>query len=122
MKTILIVDDDEIMRTMLQDMLAIEGYAVDCAPDGAVVQHMLKNQSYDLIVTDIVMPEKEGIETIIHIRKAHPDLPVIAISGGGRMAPGDYLEVAQGLGVNFTFAKPLDRKEFVAAVKSCLGE
>ena len=79
-----------------------------------------RNEQPDLVVTDIVMPEKEGIETIMELRALDPDVRIIAISGGGRINPEDYLSWAQKFGVQHTFTKPVDRDSLLAAVDSLL--
>jgi DNA-binding response OmpR family regulator len=68
------------------------------------------------------MPQKEGIETIIDIRKSGRNIPIIAISGGGRLSPDNYLSMAEEFGADYTFKKPFKRDLFLAAIKECLGE
>ena len=82
---------------------------------------MYQDHPADLIVTDMLMPEMDGIETIIAIRKENPDAKIIAISGGGRNSSKDYLVLADHFRANRTFAKPVERKELVAAVRELLG-
>jgi DNA-binding response OmpR family regulator len=67
------------------------------------------------------MPGKEGLETIIEMRRKHPDVSIIAISGGGRVGPDSYLPIAKQFGAHYVFAKPLNRKEFLFAVRQCLS-
>ena len=76
----------------------------------------------DLVITDLLMPEQEGIETILQIRNDHPDIPIIAMSGGGRMAGTmDILHTAKLLGAAKTFSKPFNPMEMVTTVKQLLG-
>ena len=79
-----------------------------------------KQMKADLIITDLIMPEKEGIETITELRRDFPDVKIIAISGGGRIAPEVYLRMARSLGALRTFAKPIERKEIIETVQELL--
>ena len=76
---------------------------------------------FDLVITDLIMPEKEGLETIADIRKSCADLPIIAISGGGRVGPMDYLETARFIGADATLAKPFGRQELITTVAELLA-
>lgn len=106
MSTILFVDDNpelvEIHSTYLRDM----GYTVETAGDGDAALAILVDHQIDLMITDVVMPRKEGFETIIEVRANYPDLPIIAISGGGRIGAKDYLTLAMSMGAKVTLAKP----------------
>ena len=121
MAKILVIDDDEIMNGMTVQLLAEAGYEAEGAFDGNSGLKCLDAQSFDLVVTDIVMPEKEGIETIMAIRNRNKTVPIIAISGGGKIGPKDYLRMAQHFGADYTFQKPFDREHFLAAVRECLS-
>jgi DNA-binding NtrC family response regulator len=120
MPRILVIDDDEIMNDMLIQMLSEAGYETCSAADGSRGLKMFNSQFFDLIVTDIVMPEKEGLETILAIRKINKNIPVIAISGGGKIRPEGYLTMAQQFGADYAFQKPFDRGQFLGAVRECL--
>ncbi len=121
MSKILVIDDDEIMNGMTVQLLSEAGYEVEGAHDGDIGLKMLASKPFDLVVTDIVMPEKEGIETIIAIRKGSKTMPIIAISGGEKLGPDQYLLMAQHFGADYTFPKPFDREPFLAAVRECLS-
>ena len=121
MAKVLIIDDENMVRMVLKQSLEKAGHDVVEAADGAKGIKALAEWDIDLVITDIVMPEKEGIETISHIRAENPDLPIIAISGGGRVGPENYLNAANKLGANHVFAKPFDRQELLATVAECLG-
>ncbi len=82
----------------------------------------VKNNLFDLVITDIVMPEKEGIETIHGLKKHNADLAIIAISGGGRIHPGGYLEMAKMFGANATFEKPIEKNKLIDMVKYILEQ
>ena len=121
MPRVLVVDDDQDVREMLRQMLERAGYGVSIATNGKEALTEYRAAPADLMVTDIVMPEKEGLETILDLRKDFPDVKIIAISGGGRLGPQNYIEMASAFGAKRTFTKPLDRKEFLAAVSDLIG-
>ncbi|MDY7038049.1 MAG: response regulator [Thermodesulfobacteriota bacterium] len=120
MNRILVIDDDEQIREMLQHMLEQAGYEVAVASDGKEGLRHMNDQIPDLVMTDIVMPEKDGIETILDIRKNFPDTKIIAMSGGGRISQDDYLKMAMGLGAVRTFVKPVSRVKLLEAVNELL--
>lgn len=121
MKSILVIDDDDIVRTMLTAMLERENYRVITAINGAEALEKYHAEPTDLVITDIIMPEKEGIETILELKRSKPDIKIIAVSGGGRVGPQDYLNVAKKFGAQYTFTKPFDRKSLIDAVKDLIG-
>lgn len=116
MKRILVIDDDVQMREMLRQMLEREGYNVRDASDGKVAMRLFAEEPADLVITDIIMPEKEGIEVIREFRRDFPEVKIIAISGGGYVGPQTYLKIAKGMGAMRTFAKPVGRGELLDAV------
>ena len=120
MGRILVVDDDAQMRDMISETLKIAGHEVEDACDGAEAMNCLKHNRFDLAIIDIVMPEKEGIETIREVRRDYPDLKFFAISGGGRLGPRQYLEVAESLGASRTFVKPFERQTLLKAINKAL--
>jgi DNA-binding response OmpR family regulator len=121
MACILIIDDDEQVRKVLRLTLIAAGFDVVEAQDGKIAMKIFqKNPGVDLIITDLIMPEKEGIETIIELRRDFPEIPIIAISGGGRIDPNDYLYLAKKLGAHKTLEKPFSRKEIIDAVNELL--
>jgi YesN/AraC family two-component response regulator len=121
MARILIVDDDDQVRAFLKALLERSGHEVIEAGDGVEAISRYRADPSDIIITDIVMPEKEGIETIVELRGEFPDVKIIAISGGGRIAAHDYLNWARKFGVRHTFVKPVDHRELLAAVDELLG-
>ncbi len=106
MKRILLVDDDFMLRTSLADILADSGYEVSEATNGNQGLAALEREPFDLVVLDILMPERDGLETIREIRKRWLTLPVLAISAGDATGRSDYLGVAAQFGANETMAKP----------------
>jgi DNA-binding response OmpR family regulator len=121
MALIIVIDDDDIMNGMLVQMLSEAGHETYGAEDGDRGLKLLATLPFDLVVTDIVMPEKEGLETIRAIRKTNKIIPIIAISGGGKICPEDYLKMAQQFGADYTFQKPFNRDRFLGAVRECLA-
>ena len=120
MSVILIIDDDEKFRNMLRQMLERAGYKVDEAADGNEGLRLIKEKQIDLVDVDIIMPEKEGLETIKELRQNFPNLKIIAISGGGRMKPESLLQAAKTMGAHHTFTKPIDQEEMLGAVKELI--
>ncbi len=121
MAHILLIDDDDQIRIMLRRMLEAEGYEVVDASNGKEGIRLYREDPADLIITDIIMPEKEGIEVIMELKKDFPDVKIIAISGGGQIDAEEYLQMAKMLGAKFTFTKPFERKELLDAVKEIVG-
>ena len=121
MHKILIIDDEHEILLMLKKMLERAGYLVDLALDGKDGMELLGKDNFSLIITDIIMPEKEGLEIILEIRKTYPDIKIIAISGGGRLSPEGYLESARHMGASRVFQKPFTQKEIIGAVNDLLS-
>ncbi len=122
MSSILVVDDDSQVLEVVGEMLRLEGYEVATAVDGRDAVSQFKQAQFDLVITDLIMPEKEGLETIAELRTIRSSVPVIAMSGGGRIGPTDYLETARFIGASATLAKPFARSELITMVSSLLGE
>lgn len=119
MKSILVVDDDASIRLFLRRLFEKNGYAVREAPDGDVALRLMREAPADCVVTDLIMPEKEGIETILELRRSYPDTRVVAISGGGRLEPMNYLKMAKLLGARRVLAKPFSAADILEAIGSC---
>jgi len=122
MARILVIDDDEQVLDMLYESLTREGYDVLRASNGEQGLRLYRQEHVDLIITDIIMPEKEGIETIIELRQDFPDVKIIAMSGGGRIGTKDYLHLAKIFGVQRTFTKPVAREQLLDAITELLEE
>ena len=122
MGRIMVVEDDKSVRELLREILKRAGHDVMAAGNGKEALSLYKKSPADLIITNILMPEKEGLETIQELRRENPDIKIIAISGGGQIGPADYLEVARRFGAMRTFSKPFDRKELLKAVDDLLEE
>jgi DNA-binding response OmpR family regulator len=117
---ILVIDDDPLVRGTLRAVLETAGYEVTIATDGQAGLDAFRQSPPAMIITDIVMPEVEGIEMIRQVRSQAPKLPILAISGGGRTGPADYLRMAQRLGATEVLSKPFDPDELIAVVARCL--
>jgi len=122
MPHILIIDDDATIRTLLTKMLSKEGFDVTAAENGRVAEAVLNTKDFDLVITDLVMPEKEGLEMIMDIMRTKPTLPVIAISGDNLIDRQICLEMARHLGARHTFAKPIDTVRLMDAIRECLQQ
>jgi len=126
MPRILVIDDEGTIRSSLKRMLEMEEYEVVLAENGAEGDKLYRENPADLVITDLVMPEKEGLEFYNGLIDDFPDIKVIVISGGGRKVEGEDLDfilgVAKGGGVVDTFKKPFDINELLASVKRNLGE
>jgi len=121
MAKILIIDDDNQFRKMLRQTLEKAGYTVSEADNGNKGIDSFRQAPTDLVITDIVMPDKEGIETIMEIRRMAPSIKIIAISGGGRIRADSYLDLARKLGATKTFSKPVDRKKLLETIDKVLS-
>ena len=117
---ILIVEDDDQMRKTLRLMLEGEGYEVVEAPDGKIALKRYSENPTDLIITDLIMPEKGGLGLIRELRHDFPEVKIIAISGGGRLGPVEYLTLSEELGALQTLEKPFKKEEFLKAVRTVL--
>lgn len=121
MTTVLVIDDEELARYTLREVLEGNGFTVLEAEDGEKGIQAFHDNQVDLIITDIIMPHKEGVETIIELKREQPDLKIIAISGGGRTRNLDFLKLAGDYGADKVLAKPFTATEIMTAVKECLG-
>ena len=120
-KKILVIDDDTAVRYTLKKILLNAGFEVLEAPDGKKGMQLFQLDRPDLVITDIIMPEQEGIETIIALKNTSPDAPIIAISGGGRIGNEDLLRMATRLGADAILHKPFGEAELVNVVKAKLA-
>ena len=120
MALILIIDDEPQIRSMLKLMLERDGYEVAQAPDGIEGIRIYRQNPADLIITDLIMPNKDGIGVIIDLKKEFPNVKIIAMSGGGLNKPEGYLKGAKKLGATCTLTKPIDRGEMLRAIKDVL--
>ncbi|ETR71127.1 MAG: response regulator receiver protein [Candidatus Magnetoglobus multicellularis str. Araruama] len=118
MPTIVIADDDNHLRSMLKQIIETEDYNVIEAMNGQQAIDFVKKHPVDLVITDLIMPTKEGIETINELKHLNPDLPIFAMSGGSLTNAKVNLKIALNLGVSKTFLKPFDVNEMLEAIKA----
>jgi len=121
MATILAIDDDPEVRAMLDDLLTEAGYQVVTAADGKEAVAHFRDRPTEVVVTDILMPEQDGLETIQELHRIAPQVPVIAISGGGHLPGSLYLKTAALFGAFRTLEKPFPRRALLDAVGEALG-
>ncbi len=121
MKRVMIVDDEEQIRDVLMKILQRHGYQVVVAEHGRQAVSIFESNPVDLIITDITMPQMDGLETIRTILSNNPQVPIIAISGGGHRFPDYFLPMAQQSGAKMVLKKPIRSQELVKAVESLIG-
>ena len=117
-RTILIVDDQEEICELFAEILAAEGFETLTAPNGYAALETVRNRPVDLVLCDLVMPEKEGLETIQQLRQTHPSMKVVAVSGA---FGGSFLRAARLLGASATLPKPVSAEDLVKTVRDVLG-
>ena len=120
MARILIIDDNPEVLSTYGRILEHAGYEIVFAADGNEGIRVFREKSPDLVITDIVMPEKEGLETIGELKRDFPDVKIIAISGSGKLNSGYYLKAAKQIGAEYSLAKPIEREELLETVRECL--
>ena len=120
MATILIVDDDDALRTLLRRVLVRAGYSILEAANGREALEHLRAQPVDLMLTDLFMPQQDGLETILALRKLNLRLPIIAMSGGGSAAQFDMLRTASLFGAARVLMKPFRAEEVLATIRELL--
>jgi YesN/AraC family two-component response regulator len=118
MKKYLIIDDDALVRESIKLMLDEQTCQVDMAKNGSEGIDLYKQNHHDIIITDIIMPKKEGFETIGELKKLNEDVKIIAISGGSRNGMGTYLPIAQDLGAQAILYKPFDDNELFDTIEN----
>ena len=118
MSRILIIDDEEMVRSMLREVLQQDGHEIVEASDGQAGIEQCHEHNIDLIITDIMMPQKDGFETIRELTRTHPDIKIIALTGYGL----HNLPVAYDLGASKVFEKPIKPRDLREAVKDLLNE
>jgi DNA-binding response OmpR family regulator len=118
---VLIIDDNADQRAMLEYVLEAEGFEVAAARNGEDALRLLERSPAEAVVTDLFMPDKDGIETIAEMRKMHPSTRIIAMSGWTSMKGADYLGVARQIGADATLRKPFDPQELIRLLRSFPG-
>jgi len=121
MAGVMIVEDDADLREMLRDALEKRKFTVITAANGREAVARFRPSIIDLVVTDLLMPEEDGLMVIMKIREMKPSVKMIAISGGGKVGPGSYLLMASTLGADHVFSKPFLPSELVQKVREILS-
>ena len=122
MKNILLIDDDELSRMLIREHLVRSGFDVTEAGDGEIGKKLYRANKFDLVITDIFMPQKEGIATINELMDEFPDINIIAISDGGAVVKSfDYLDHAIEMGAKASFQKPIDPEELITSINSIIS-
>jgi len=114
---VLIVDDEPDVRLSLQLALEVAGFRVRIAADGHEALRLQRERAADVLITDIFMPESDGIETIANFRRDYPATRIVVVSGAGRRPKSDYLQAARLLGADLTLKKPLDIEELIGRLR-----
>ena len=123
MTRILLVDDDKDVRDVLHSILLSSGYEVEAVGNGVEALEMFgKDSNFDIVITDIIMPVKDGLETISEILERKPGTKIIAMSGGGRQGNVDFLETARALGASLTFNKPFNLRELIKGIEELAAQ
>ncbi len=122
MRDVLVVDDDEAIRGFLSSTLDNGGWHATCIGDSIhLEQHLKSIQDLRLVITDILMPELDGIEIINAIRRLRPGVPIIAMSGGGVGDSSHYLEIALHMGASESLSKPFTHEELLSTIEKAVG-
>lgn len=121
MSVVMVVDDDAQIRQLLAEVMRRQGYEVIQADDGEVALRLFRERPAALIITDLLMPNKEGLELMQEARAIHPEVKLIAFSGGGRVDPSACLKFAAGMGADRVFTKPVPLAELEIAVRELLA-
>ncbi len=117
---ILVVDDEPEMLDILRQVLAAAGYRVVTAGNGREASAELAREKFDLVLTDLLMPERDGTEVIGELRAKYRDTPVVAMSGGGRMPRGEYLKIAKMFGAHAMLEKPFTNEQLLSTIELLL--
>jgi len=117
---ILVIEDNAIVRNTISRILGAAGYTVVLANDGLQGIDAFRKEQPDLVISDIIMPEQEGIATIRQILGERPGTKIIAISGGGRIGNTDFLQIARKMGASDVLPKPFDPDDLLARITTCL--
>ncbi len=117
MLSVIVIDDDKSLREGIGSFLESLGYHIMLAKDGKQAKEYLNNHKFDLAITDIVMPETDGIEIVMFLKNKYPAMKIIAMSGGGKIVAKDYLEIVTEMGVDGTLSKPFQLDNLISLIK-----
>jgi CheY-like chemotaxis protein len=122
MATILLVEDDALVREVLSSAIESKGHTVVTAANGVEGLNQFAQRPFDLVISDIIMPDMEGIGMIREMRRKNPDVKIVAISGGGRTGNLDFLDIAKKLGASAIMKKPIRTADIYSLLDDCLRE
>jgi DNA-binding response OmpR family regulator len=117
----LVVDDDLALRELFARVLRKNGFEVEIAGDDVAAIRAFERRAFGVVVTDIIMPEKEGVETLVEIKRRWPASKIVAVSGCGSVGFDGYLAIAASLGADATLRKPVESQQLVRVIKDLLG-
>ncbi len=120
MACILVVDDEDVIRELVKDILEGAGYNVLTASDGDQALVQFKNNSVDVVLTDLIMPNKDGEEAILELRKINPEVKIIVMSGGGQISGEDHIQLLEGFDIQHSILKPIDRNQLLKVIEVLL--
>ena len=115
--SILVIDDESALREILSQVLTDAGYRVVCAENGKEASRALATSAFDVVLTDVIMPEKDGMQVISEVRKKFPEVRIIAMSGGGHVSRDQYLKIAKGLGAHAILEKPFANQKLLDTIQ-----
>jgi CheY-like chemotaxis protein len=119
---ILVVDDEENVRDVTRLLLEMSGHAVVCVEDGHGALREIIAHPFDVVITDMLMPEMDGVELVNELKRRHSPLRIIAMSGGGHVPKESYLQIAHLSGAHAVLPKPFNREQLEQALRTALGE
>lgn len=119
--SILVVDDESELRDVVAQVLQTAGHRVVQAGNGAEATKLFAREHFDIVLTDVIMPEKDGMQVIAELRTKRPGVRIIAMSGGGHVPRDQYLKLASALGAHAALEKPFNNQALLAAVQKVLG-
>jgi YesN/AraC family two-component response regulator len=122
MARILLIDDESLVVETLSHAITSKGHTVVTAANGVEGMKKFSEGKFDLVITDIIMPDKEGIELIMELKRHTPSVKIVAISGGGRTGNVEFLKMATKLGAVASLKKPIRLAEFYSTLSHALGE
>ena len=121
--SILVADDEDSIRSLVQHLLSSNGHKVAVASNAPDAFEQMKLRQFDLVITDILMPDGDGVDLITELKKVQPDARILAMSGGGRYLEGsDYLKLAKGLGAHSAIKKPFTWQQLQKAIDHALDQ
>jgi len=121
-RQILVIDDEKSIRSLLRQLFERQGYKVMVAASGDEGIQTFNENPVDLVIIDLIMPEKDGIETIRELRSLDPHIKIIAISGGGIIQPDLYLKLAEKFGALYSFQKPIETHKMLTFVENLFNQ